>query len=410
MKTLDFPLSVIFVLASVMFLSCGKEKSNSEWSGWRGPNRDGVVKNFHSPAEWPAELTKVWTKNVGLCDASPVFADDRIFLHVKQNENEVTLCLDAESGKELWQTVNNVSPEVTGGARPHPGPRSTPFVAEGKVFTLGVGGALNCLDAKTGQVIWKNEEYIEVPDFFVGMSPLLVDNKCVVHLGGKNGSIVAFDANTGEKVWTIDNEPGTYSSPIIMKVGSEQVLAVQTETDLLGVSLDGNVLWRIPTPGERRFYNSSTPVIAGQIIYIAGQGIGTKSVKIEKSGEKYTWAENWHNPEFGVSFNTPVLKEGYLYGHEARLGKLFCLDAATGETAWADTTSHNRFASALDLGNVLLSVTAKGDLLVYEPNPEKYEEKAVYEISSTEVYAHPLVSGNKIYTKDKETLTCWEVL
>jgi outer membrane protein assembly factor BamB len=408
MKTLNFPNYLIFLTASLMLISCEQENS-SNWPGWRGPNRDGVVVNFRSPAEWPAGLTKVWTKNVGLCDASPALAYGRIYLHVKHNENEVTMCLDAESGEEIWQTVNNVSPEVTGGARPHPGPRSTPYVAGGKIYTLGVGGALNCLDAKTGQVIWKNEEYTEVPDFFVGMSPLLVDNKCIVHLGGKNGSVAAFDAGTGEKIWTIDNEPATYSSPVIMKTGSEQILAVQTETDLLGVSLDGKVLWRIPSPGERRFYNSSTPVVDGQHIYIAGQGIGTKSFKIEKSGDEFTWTENWHNPEFGVSFNTPVLKNGFLYGHEARLGKLFCLNAATGETAWADTTAHNRFASILDLGNEMLSLSAKGDLLVYEPNSEKYGEKAGYKVSDTDVYAHPLVSGKRIYTKDKETLTCWEV-
>lgn len=409
MRTLNFSLYLIFLLASSMLVSCGKENSNSEWPGWRGPNRDGVVKNFQSPAAWPAELTKVWNQNVGLCDASAALADGRIYLHVKQGENEVTLCLDAGSGAEIWSTVNNVSPEVTGGAAPHPGPRSTPYVAGGKVYTLGVGGALNCLDARTGQVIWKNEEYTEVPDFFVGMSPLVTDDKCIVHLGGKNGSIVAFDADTGEKIWTIDGEPATYSSPVLMKIGNEQVLAVQTETDLLGVSLNGNILWRIHTPGERRFYNSSTPIVDGDVLFIAGQGVGTRSFKIEKTGNEFTWTENWHNPELGVSFNTPVLKDGYLYGHEARLGKLFCLNAANGETAWADTTAHNRFASVLDLGNEMLSLTGRGDLLVYEPNPEKYVEIAVYKVSATDVYAHPLVSGKRIYTKDKENLTCWEV-
>lgn len=409
MKTLNFPLSVIFVLTSVMLFSCGKEKSNSEWPGWRGPNRDGVVKNFQSPAEWPAELTKVWSQNVGLCDASAALMDGQIYLHVKQNESEVTLCLDAGTGAEIWRTVNNVSPEVTGGAAPHPGPRSTPYVAGGKVYTLGVGGALNCLDAKTGEVIWKNNEYTEVPDFFVGMSPLVAGNKCVVHLGGKNGSIVAFDAGTGEKIWTIDGEPATYSSPVTMKIGGEQILIVQTETDLLGISMDGTELWRIATPGERRFYNSSTPVVDEQTVFIAGQGIGTRSFKIEKTGNEYAWSEIWHNTELGVSFNTPVLKDGFLYGHEARLGNVFCINAATGETAWVDSVTHNRFSSTLDLGKEMLSLTGKGDILVYEPNSEKYVGKAVYKVSDTDIYAHPLVSGKRIYTKDKETLTCWEV-
>ncbi|SHF86268.1 Outer membrane protein assembly factor BamB, contains PQQ-like beta-propeller repeat [Mariniphaga anaerophila] len=410
MKTLNFSVFAIFVGVSLLLFSCSIEKK-SEWPGWRGVNRDGVVHNFQSPEEWPAELTKVWEQNVGLCDASSVMADGRIFLHVKQGGNEVTLCLDADTGVEIWRTINNASPEVTGGAAPHPGSRSTPYISGKYIYTLGVGGALNCLNIENGDVVWKNEEYTEVPAFFVSMSPIVVDNKCIVHLGGHDsGIIVAFDAQTGEKNWTIKGEPATYSSPVLMEVGSEQVLAVQSETDLLGVSLDGDLLWKIPTPGERRFYNSSTPVVDGQNIFIAGQGIGTRSVKIEKLGDKYTWTENWYNPDFGVSFNTPVLKEGFLYGHEARLGKAFCLNAATGEVAWADTVSHNRFTSTLDLGNEILSLTANGKLLVFEPTPYKYSEKAAYKVSSTNTYAHPLVSGNRIYTKDKETFTCWEVL
>jgi outer membrane protein assembly factor BamB len=122
------------------FPAAVKPKSN----GWRGPQRDGVVEGFQSPASWPAQLNSIWTQPVGLCDASPVLVDEYIYLHVRQEDNEVTLCLDAETGNEIWRTVNNDAPEVTGGARPHPGPRSTPFVADGKIYTLGAGGALNC--------------------------------------------------------------------------------------------------------------------------------------------------------------------------------------------------------------------------------------------------------------------------
>jgi outer membrane protein assembly factor BamB len=221
--------------------------------------------------------------------------------------------------------------------------------------------------------------------------------------------VVAFDAATGEKLWELNGHPSTYSSPILMKLGKEKLLVVQTETDLIGVSMDGHLLWKFATPGERRFYNSSTPVINGQNIIIAGQGLGTKSLKVEKNGGSYTLTEVWSNPDYGASFNTPVLKDGFLYGHEARMGKIYCLNATTGETAWADTVSHNRFASNLDIGKEILSLTARGELLVYAPSSEKYTELAVYPVVKTDVYAHPVVAGNKIYIKDKENLTCWEV-
>ena len=399
---------LVFSFASLVLISC--DNSSTKWNGWRGANRDGVVAGFNSPETWPAELKQVWAQNVGLCDASPVLVNKRLYLHVNQDGNEVTLCIDAETGAEVWRTINNVAPEVTGGPRNHPGPRSTPFVTNGKVYTLGVGGTLTCLNAKTGEVVWANSDYSEVPEFYAAMSPLVEDEKCFVHLGGReSGTVAAFDASTGEKLWEIKGHPSTYSSPVIMKAGKEKILVVQTETDLLGISMNGNLLWEIPTPAERRFYNASTPVIIGQNIILAGQGMGTRSLKVELSEKGYTLTEKWINPDFGVSFNTLLLKNGHLYGHEARLGKLFCLDAETGKTCWSDTIAYNRFASNLDLGNEILSLTANGNMIIYEPNPERYVEKAKYNVSGNEVYAHPVIAGNRIFTKEQEKIICWQV-
>lgn len=396
------------LLGLTLFLFSGLQ--GQDWPGWRGENRDAKVSGFIMPDVWPSQLTQVWQQKVGLGDASIAFVNGKLFLNVKLDEYETALCLDAETGKTIWSTILNSAPEVTGGARSHPGPRSTPTVKNGKVYLIGAGGKLNCLDTNTGKVIWKNESYTEVPVFFAAMSPLVVDGKCIAHLNGKeNGIVVAFNADNGEIIWELKGEPSTYSSPLLMKLGNEEIVVLQTEPDVIGISKAGSLLWKIPTPGEQRFYNSSTPVIDGQNIIVCGQGKGTKSFKIAKSGDKYAFTENWVNPDFGTSFNTPVLKDGYLYAHEARMGKLYCLNAVSGKINWADTTSHNRFASILDLGKVLLSLPANGNLLVFEPNPEKYIQKVNYKISETEVYAHPLVVGDIIYVKEQELLTCWQV-
>ena len=171
----------------------------------------------------------------------------------------------------------------------------------------------------------------------------------------------------------------------------------------------GELLWKVPTPPESRFYNSSTPVIDGDHVFIAGQGSGARSFKIAKEGESYSATEEWKNPEINVSFNTPVLKDGFLYGNEARFGSLFCLNAKTGAKCWADTVRLNRFASVLDLGKVMISLPANGWLIVFKPDSSKYQELARYKVADTEVYAHPVIAGNKIFVKDKEFLTCWEL-
>lgn len=405
MKSIFKNFVVIVILLSVVSLSRAQD-----WPGWRGKNRDGKVENFTAPETWPKQLTKVWEEEVGLGDASVSMVNGKLYLCTKQGADEVGLCIDTVSGKQIWRTVLNPAPEVTGGASSHPGPRSTPTIANGKVYTIGAGGFLNCLDANSGKVIWKNENFKEVPAFFAAMSPLVLDEMCITHLNGHdNGTIVAFNVENGNVLWQIEGEPSTYSSPVLMDVGGSEIIVLQTETDLVGISKDGKLLWRIPTPGESRFYNSTTPIIDGENVIVCGQGIGTKSFKIEKSGEQYSTSLNWHNSEFGGSFNTPVLKNGYLYGNEARLGKLYCLNANNGETAWNDDTTHNRFAATLDLGSSILSLPATGKIIIYEASHEAYKQIAFYTVSDEEVYAHPLVVGNKIYVKDKEMLTCWQV-
>jgi outer membrane protein assembly factor BamB len=384
---------------------------NSGQNGWRGVNRDGIIKGFTSPAVWPVELKQGWKVNVGLGDASPVLVGNMLYLHVKKDSSEVALCINASSGEKVWETVSNRAPVVTGGAASHPGPRSTPFVADGKVITIGAGGYVACRKASTGELIWKSDVFAaEVPQFFVAVSPLVVENKVIAHLNGKEkGTVVAFDINSGSVIWKLEGESSTYSSPVKMTT-IKNMIVVQGEKNLFGVSIDkGELLWKTPTPGEQRFYNSSTPIVTGNQVIVGGQGSGTRDFTISGDVGNYQVAEKWKNPEISVSFNTPVLKDGFLYGNEARFGYVFCLNAETGAKCWADTVKNNRFASVLDLGKVLISLTANAWLIVFKPDNTKYVQVARYKVADTEVYAHPVVWGKKIFVKDREFLTCWEI-
>ncbi len=397
-------LTVCFILATIGIVNA------QTWTGWRGNNRNGTVSGFTKPAAWPSQLNKIWEMKVGFGDASPVMANNQIFLHVKLDTTEVLMCLDAANGKEIWRSNLNPSPNITGPAIGHPGPRSTPFIDKGKLYTLGTGGVVTCTDAKNGKVVWINDAYTsEVPQFFTACSPLVFDGKCVVQLGGKTkGVIAAFDAKSGKEIWKLEGQPTTYSSPALM-TANKNMMMVQSETNLLGVSTDGKLVWEIPTPVQRMFYNAPSPIFAGQNLFVAGQGGGTKAYSLTKTGDNRENKELWANKDFGTSFNTPLLKDGFLYGNEAKQGKLFCLNAATGETAWTDATALNRFASILDLGDVLVCLPATGQLIFFEPSGKAYVELAKYKVAETDVYAHPLIIGDKIFVKEKEMLTCWSL-
>lgn len=378
-------------------------------TGWRGDNGNGLVENFNNPDDWPGELNKNWQIKVGEGDGSPVLLNEKLFVFVKADNAETVICIDAADGKELWRTAVNPSPLIEGPAAGHPGPRSTPYVTNDKIYTLGAGGIFACTNAKTKEVIWKNEAYKEVPRFFTSCSPLVVDNICVVQLGSaEKGVVVAFNADNGKEIWKLEGVPCTYSSPSLMKT-YDGVILVQSETDLLGVSVKGEIIWKIATPVERRSYNAPSPLYSGETVIIAGQGSGTKAYNIKKSGALWESNELWTNSELGTSFCTPLIKDGYLYANDARLGKLYCLNMKTGEQTWMSDETLNRFASLLDLGKVLVSLPANGKLIVFEANGKAYKELQQYQLADSEVYGHPVFSGNKIFVKDKEMLTCWSL-
>jgi outer membrane protein assembly factor BamB len=172
----------ILILTGMVFGATGFSQK-TDIPGWRGANRDGRFLDFKAPSTWPAELTKAWEVPVGLGDASPILVDGKIYLMVSQDSIETLLCLNAKNGKQIWKTPINKAPTITGGAAPHPGPRSTPHLSDNKIFTLGAGGIVACHDAKKGTLIWKNESYTkEVPQFYTSASPLVTDKLCIYPL------------------------------------------------------------------------------------------------------------------------------------------------------------------------------------------------------------------------------------
>jgi outer membrane protein assembly factor BamB len=407
MKNLFFiSACLIFSLVIIGFNPASAQNS----SGWRGSNGDGTVDGFKAPAKWPDQLKKVWQLNVGESDASPILVKGKIYLHSKTDTTETALCIDPVNGTEIWRTVLNSAPAITGPASGHPGPRSTPSLVNDKLFTLGVNGILTCIDTKSGKVLWENTAYTaEVPRFFTGSSSLILEGKCIVQLGGhEKGIVAAFDVNSGKELWKLESVPCTYSSPVVMKTIKNMIL-LYSETDLLGISPDGQLLWKIPAPAQRMFYNQSTPLYDGILVIMTGQGSGTKAFSLEKKDRNWEPKEVWTNAELGASFNTPVIKDGFLYGNEAKSGSLYCLNLKTGEKSWVSSTSLNRFATILDLGKVVFSLSANRQLTFFEPNGKEYIELAKYNLGDTDVYAAPIVSGNKIFIKDRDLLTCWSI-
>lgn len=379
-----------------------------DWPQWRGPNRDGVATGFTAPATWPAALTQGWRVVVGAGDASPALVGGKLYVCARQGNEEMTLCLSASDGKELWRD-HYEAPAITGAAGSHAGLRSSPAVAEGKVVTLGVSGILSCLDAATGALAWRNNSFTEVPKFYTSMSPLIVDGMAIAHLGSEaNGALVAFDLAGGAEKWRWAAEGPQYASPVLMALDGAKVIVTLSAKSFIGVkTADGKLLWQVPFVPQGMTYNAATPIVVGQTAIISGAGRGTKAFRIDRQGDTYAATELWTNADMAAQYCTPVLKDGLLFGVNNR-GQLFCLNGTSGQTAWVDATPHGRgFGTMVDAGNAVVALPADGALLVLQPSDAAYTELAKYKVSETPTYAYPVLSGKSIYIKDQDALTLW---
>ena len=220
-----------------------------------------------------------------------------------------------------------------------------------------------------------------------------------------------FDLTSGKERWKWTGNGPAYGSPTLLTVEGTKQIVVQAEENIVSISAaDGRLLWEIPTPAQRRFYNSATPIVDGQTVIFTGAGRGTKALKIEQQEGSYVAKELWSNADVAPQFNTPVHKNGLLFGLSNR-GNIFCINSQTGKTAWIDPTQTDRggFTSIVDVGSVILALPSNSELIVIKPSEKEFIGLARIKVSDTPIYAHPVIAGNRIFIKDEETLTMWTI-
>jgi outer membrane protein assembly factor BamB len=386
-----------------------------DWPQWRGPNRDGVVLGVPIPEKWPETLTEEWRVEVGEGVASPVLAGGRLYVFARQKENEILLCLDA-GGKEIWRSEPCPAPYSRGPSEGNfpLGPRSTPTVADGRVYTLGLSGVLSCRDARTGQRLWRQDcKPPPAPGAhdYGGTSPLVADGLCIVHVGdGRKGGLTAFDARTGDVRWCYaDGHSPVSGSPILADLAGGSQVVTFYHGDALGVSaLTGRKLWEARSPGPGQPH--TTPVRYRDLLILANILQPLRALRLEQGDNGITVREVWKATGLPLGYSSPVLAGDLLFGMSSRKnGCFFCLDANSGATLWESAGGQGDYASLLNAGSVWLALTEKGRLIVVKPGARAFEPIAEYHVSNTDTHAHPVFLGDRVLIKDASTLRSFRI-
>ncbi|HKI30791.1 MAG TPA: PQQ-binding-like beta-propeller repeat protein [Gemmataceae bacterium] len=393
----------------------------ADWPQWLGPTRDGA--SPEKVAAWKDAPKVLWQKPVGEGNSSPIVAGGRVYLHskVKDKDEEEVLALDARDGNEVWRKT------YSRGAGKFPygnGPRATPAVSDGKLYTYGITGVLTCWDAADGKLLWQVDalKKFEAKNLLFGAScsPLVEGKAVLLNVGARGASIVAFDRDKGEVAWKSQDDVASYSSPIAFGKGKERQIVFLTGDGVIALDpADGGLFWRFPLK-DALFESSTTPARAGDVLLASAITYGSAGLRLTTKDGKPAMTEAWKDPKLTSYFTTPVAvgtEHVYLvtgttpnpFARTPAQADLHCVEAATGKSLWTRPKVGEYHASLLRTGDgKLLMLEDSGNLVLLDPGPKEYKELARSKVCGA-TWAHPALAGGKLYLRDAKEVICLQL-
>lgn len=379
-----------------------------DWSQWRGPARDGQVPVASAPASWPKSLRQLWRVEVGEGYSSPVVSQGRVFIHARQDPDEIVIAINLKDGKVLWQQKYPAGFQKNQYAvKMAKGPNSTPLVVGQRLFTLGVTGVLTAWDTATGRQLWRKDfsKTVDTSKLFCGTaaSPLAVGNQLVVQVGSDihGGQILSLDPATGESAWEWRGAGPGYASPVVIEVAGKQQVVTLTERSIVGLDAKtGTELWSLPFTDEWH-ENITTPVWTGSHLITSGTRQGTHAYEIKQTGDKWQATEVWANPDVAMYMSSPVYGDGLIYGHSARRkGQFVALDAKTGALRWATDGRDGDHASVLLTPGHVIYLTSDAQLIAARRGTTAFAVDHRYEVATAQTWALPVFLGSDLLVRD----------
>jgi len=379
---------------SVPSESSAMEKE-AAWPGFRGRNRDGIIPGVRINTDWKkSPPVEMWRRPIGPGCSSFAIQGNLLYTQEQRGENEMVTCYTLKTGEPVWSHSDKVRFwDSHAGA----GPRSTPTLAGGLVYTLGGTGILNVLNAANGSVIWSRnaatDAKVKVLPWGFTSSPLVIDSIVIVALSGK---LAAYDITKGKQLWFGADGGNSYSSPHLVTIGGVRQVILMSNSGALSVEPEsGKQLWKYDWPIEDRILQPA--VIAEGELLLTGEYNSIKRINVSSTEGNWSVKERWKSDEMILNFNDIVIHKGYAYGFDGP--KIACTDLKDGRCLWRGKPYRGWLLLLADQ-DLLLVLTEKGDLALVEAIPGHFKELARMPAIKGKTWNHPVLVGNVLVVRN----------
>jgi outer membrane protein assembly factor BamB len=423
LRPLNQPVAIrtpatLIIMPVVVVALVGRACRAGDWPQILGPSRNGIAAAETLETQWePAGPRQVWKLDLGEGFAGPAVVGERVVIFHRLGNIERVQAVNATTGRSSWQTDYEAS--YQGGVNPDRGPRCVPTIAGGKVYVLGAAGMLHCLQLADGKKIWSRDTWadFDAPEgyFGAGSSPLVIDGKLLVNVGGRQAGIVAFDLANGKTLWTATEDGPSYSSPTSTTLDGAPVAVFVTRLQACIVApRDGKVLAQFPFGQRGPTVNAAMPIVVGDRLFVtASYGVGARLVKLAPSSIATVWS---NDESMSSQYNTAVHHGGSLYGIHGRedvgVAQLRCIDLQSGNVQWS--VPDFGVANLILAGDHLLILGVDGTLTLAKADPSSFQQLAQARLTSDTTRALPALANGRLYfrtTTDQRTgkLMCYRV-
>ncbi|HMG33198.1 MAG TPA: PQQ-binding-like beta-propeller repeat protein [Blastocatellia bacterium] len=382
--------------------------TRANWPGFRGPNRDGIVRGVQIVTDWAkSPPVQMWRHKVGPGWSSFAVRGDLAYTQEQRGEDEIVSCYSVPTGKPVWRHRDPARFwESNAGA----GPRATPTLSRGRVYTFGATGILNALDARNGAVVWSrnaaSDTGTKTPGWGFASSPLVVNDLVIVAASGR---LAAYDSATGNPRWMAPARGGSYSSPHLMSIGGVQQVLLLSSTGVTSVSpADGAVLWEYGWTGVPILQPARTA--EGDLLITTGDmagGVGTRRIAVAHGSGGWTVDERWTSTGLKPYYNDFVVHKGYAYGFDG--GILACIDLKDGNRKWKGGRYGHGQLVLLPDQDLLLVLSEEGELALVSATPEQFGEVAKFPALEGKTWNHPVLVGDVLLVRNGEEMAAFRL-